>query len=244
MSNTKSPVFPINFLWKELRLDAATTLHLEQTWVPHLPVWSRHPHLETRRKTKQWTLLLIIGWYRILWPQLRNKDVTEEWNYEAQFLCELKFKPILENKQLLNLACFIYSFSSSLIATFHPLGCDIHHPLSPKRWGIWSLQLEVSRESLTPSASAHPGRVLWSHSTLKYSIKIGAKDWQDPLKVAQYFKEKNLSCWAAECENLHRRAKRKRFLVIKYSGISWLSWGKRIGICCWKIKLTRRVFQI
>lgn len=128
-------------------------------------------------------------------------------------------------KQLLNLACFIYSFSSSLITPFHPLGCDIHHILRPKKRNIWSLQLEVRRESLTSSVSAHPGRVLWSYSALKYSIKKGVKDWQDPLKVAEYFKEKNLSCWAAGCGKLHRRAKRKRFLLIKYSGISWLSWG-------------------
>lgn len=166
-------------------------------------------------------------------------------NWEVQFLCELKFKPILENKQLLNLACFIYSFSSSLITTFHPLGCDIHHTLSAKMRDSRSLQLEVRRESLVWSVSAHPGRVLWSHSTLKYSIKIGVKDWQDPLKVAEYFKEKNLSCWATECGILHRRAKRKMLLVIKYSGISWLSWRRRVGICCcWKRKLTRRIFQI
>lgn len=166
-------------------------------------------------------------------------------NCETQFLCELKFNPILENKRLLNLACFIYSFSSSLATTFHPLGCDIRHTLSAKNWAIWSLQLEVGRESLTSSLSAHPGRGLWSHSALKYSIKIGVKDWQDSLKVAECFKEKNLSCWAAGCGNLHRRATRKRFLVMKYSGIAWLSWGRRIGICCcWKRKLTRRIFQI
>lgn len=50
MNNTKPPVFPINFPWEELGLDAAATLHLEQTWVLHLPLWSRHPHLERWRK--------------------------------------------------------------------------------------------------------------------------------------------------------------------------------------------------
>lgn len=121
---------------------------------------------------------------------------------------------------------------------FYPLGCDIHHTLSPKKQ-------EVRRESLTPSMTAHPGRGLWSYAALKYSIKIGVKDWQSPLKVTECFKEKNVSCWAARCGNLRRRAKRKRFLGIKYSGISWLSWGRRIGICCyWKRKLTRRIFQM
>jgi len=43
VNNVKSLVFPISFLWKELRLDAATTmraidLRLEQTWVLCLPV--------------------------------------------------------------------------------------------------------------------------------------------------------------------------------------------------------------
>lgn len=45
----KSLLLPIDFLWKELRLDAATTLQLEQTWVLRLPIWSKHGDVEEKK---------------------------------------------------------------------------------------------------------------------------------------------------------------------------------------------------
>lgn len=67
MNNTKPPLFPINFLWKEFELDAVTTLHLEQIWVLHLPIWPRHPHLERWRKKKQKPMSLAINNRAILY---------------------------------------------------------------------------------------------------------------------------------------------------------------------------------
>lgn len=110
----------------------------------------------------------------------------------------------------------------------------------PSAWATPWLRLELSKGNPSPPARAH-----LSALPLKCSTKIGGKDWQGLLKEAEYFKAKSSVCWAAKCGNLHRRAKRERFSVMKHSGISWLGWGRRIGIrCCWIGKFTNRIYQI